>query len=73
MIIKLYSNGCPRCKILKQKLDLQKISYTISDNLDELTSKGIASLPVLDIDTKIMDFYESVKWIKEMGEKSKCE
>lgn len=72
MTIKLYSNGCPRCKILKQKLDLGNISYTVSDNLDEVMSKGIISLPVLDIGAKIMDFYESVKWIKEVGEKNKC-
>ena len=30
----LYSNNCPRCKILKKKLDDNKINYEIIDNVD---------------------------------------
>lgn len=61
----LYSTGCPKCKILKEKLDSLHIDYTICDDMDLMISKGFMSVPVLEIKNKIMTFNEAIKWLKE--------
>ncbi len=65
MKIKLYSTGCPRCKVLKSKLDNKNIRYDIVSNVDTMTSKGIESVPVLEIDNTILDFKEAISWVNE--------
>lgn len=59
----LYSNNCPRCKILKKKLDDNKINYEIIDNVDTMIDKGLSTVPVLEINGKMLDFKEAVEWI----------
>ena len=44
----LYSTGCPKCNVLKQKMDNCGISYTVNDSVDEMLSLGITQVPVLD-------------------------
>ena len=61
----LYSTGCPKCKVLKEKLDNLHIEYTICDDVDLMISKGFMSVPVLEIENKIMTFNEAIKWLKE--------
>ena len=31
----LYSTGCPKCQVLKSKLDSKNISYELFDNKDK--------------------------------------
>lgn len=64
MII-LYSNDCPRCKVLKQKLDTKGINYTINSNVDEMLSKGFTSVPMLEVNGIIYDFKAANNWIEE--------
>lgn len=64
----LYSTGCPKCKVLKSKLDDKKIDYIVVDNIDEIMSKGIESVPVLEVNGEMMNFKESMKWVKDKGE-----
>ena len=59
----LYSNNCPRCKILKKKLDDNKINYEIIDNVDTMIDKGLSTVPVLEINGKMLDFKEAVEWV----------
>ena len=59
----LYSNNCPRCKILKKKLDDNKINYEIIDNVDTMIDKGLSTVPVLEINGRMLDFKEAVEWI----------
>ena len=61
----LYSNGCPKCRVLKEKLDSLHIEYTICDDVDLMISKGFMSVPVLEIENKIMTFNEAIRWLKE--------
>ena len=64
----LYSTGCPKCKVLKSKLDDKKIDYIVIDDIDEIMSKGIDSVPVLEVNGEMMNFKESMKWVKDKGE-----
>lgn len=66
-IIVLYSNGCPKCNVLKSKLDEKNIKYEICSDIDIMFGKGFKSVPMLEVDNKIMNYIESLNWIKEQG------
>lgn len=61
----LYSNNCPKCKILKAKLDEKNIQYTLCSDIDLMLSKGFNSMPMLKIENKTMNYLEAVNWLKE--------
>ena len=65
MQIVLYSTGCPKCVVLKKKLDMSKIKYEICDDVDVMEQKGFMSAPILEVDDVAMDFGLAVKWIAE--------
>ena len=46
----LYEHGCPRCKVLKTKLDQKGIQYESVNDIELMKEKG---------------FKEAVDWIKE--------
>ena len=50
MKIILYSTGCPKCKVLKHKLEEKGIAYTENNTVDEMLSLGIVQVPVLSVD-----------------------
>jgi glutaredoxin len=64
--MKLYSNGCPKCKVLKAKLEQKNISFEESDDLNFLIEKGFMSIPVLEVDGEFLDFASAVKYVNEM-------
>lgn len=59
----LYSTGCPKCKILKKKLDDKNIHYTECNDVDYMLSLGFKDVPVLEIDKKYYNFGEAIKWL----------
>ena len=59
----LYSNHCPKCEILKKKLDSKNIAYTLFDNIDEMIKKGFDSMPRLQIENDILDFSTAISWV----------
>lgn len=61
-MIVLYSTGCPKCKIIEAKLAKTGKTYTIIQDVDEMGKLGITAVPVLEVDGKMMDFGEAVKW-----------
>lgn len=63
----LYSTGCPKCKILKKKLDDANIVYKENNNVDDMLKLGLEQVPVLFVDETIFNFGEAVKWIKEQN------
>lgn len=67
-MVVLYSNGCPRCTILKRKLDEKGIEYSACMEVEEMLSLGITNVPVLKVDDKMMGFSEAVKWVSEKGD-----
>ena len=62
-MVTLYSTGCPRCNVLKQKLDSKNIEYEGINDIDVMTEKGLETVPVLDVDGQIMQFKEATDWI----------
>lgn len=65
MEVKLYSTNCPRCKVLEKKMEKASIDYVKNTDVEEMLSKGIMSAPYLEVNGELMDFNESVEWLKE--------
>lgn len=65
--IVLYTTNCPKCKILKEKLDAKQIQYEICDDVDKMLDKGFMQAPMLEVDGTSMNFAEAVKWLKGDG------
>lgn len=65
MKIIFYSTNCPKCKILKSKLDSLGLSYETNTNIEEMLNLGIQSAPALSINGVLLDFGRAIKWIKE--------
>lgn len=61
--VTLYSTGCPRCNILKKKLDSKGIAYTEFDDIDKMLSMNITQVPILVVDGEQMEFAEANDWI----------
>lgn len=67
-MITLYSNGCPQCKLLKSQLDKNEIPYIISIDFEKLISKGIATLPIMELDNhNLLTLADSLEHIKQRG------
>lgn len=62
----LFSNGCPRCKVLKNKLIEKNIDFEISDNFDEIIQKNFQTVPVLKIDNDYFQFSDAIKVVNEL-------
>lgn len=65
----MYSTGCPKCNVLKKKLDLKKIEYEIITDLTIIKEVGkesnINTLPILSVNGEIMDFKNAINWLEE--------
>ena len=64
MII-LYSTGCPRCGVLKKKLEQKGLDYQEVNSVDEMLSLGISQVPMLSIDGTLYDFSAANKWVNQ--------
>lgn len=64
MDVILYSTNCPKCKVLEKKLNSSGIDYSIVTDVDVMERKGFQSAPMLEVDDKIYEFSEAVKWLK---------
>mgnify|MGYP005793740743 CR=1 FL=1 len=67
-MVTLYSNDCPRCKILKKKLDEKGVNYESCTDVNKMLSLGITTVPMLRVEDKMMGFSEAVKWVSEKGD-----
>ena len=61
--IVFYSTGCPKCKVLKKKLDDKGIKYTENHSIDDMLALGIREAPTLSVNGNIMNFQNSIKWL----------
>ena len=61
----LYEHGCPRCKVLKMKLDQKGIEYETVNDVEIMKAKGFNEAPKLETDDIVMDFKQAIDWIKE--------
>lgn len=56
---------CPKCKVLKKKLEEKNIKYSECSDRDILISKGIDFTPVLMVDGSMMNYGAAIKWVNE--------
>lgn len=64
-MITLYSNNCPKCKILKSRLDNKNIQYELCTDINVMISKGFNLMPVLETNEKAMNYLDAINWVKE--------
>lgn len=67
MNVILYSTGCPKCTILKKKLEQAGIKYETVSDVDLMEQKGFMSLPMLEVDGEVKDFGNAVRWANEVS------
>ena len=65
MNITLYTIHCPQCNVLRKKLDLAGISYTLIDDKEWLIRNGYDKFPILEVDGVKYDFHGARKWLEE--------
>lgn len=67
-MIKLYSNHCVRCDIMKKKLDEKKIEYELVDKTEDLIAAGLADafFPILEVDGTRMPFMEANSYVNTL-------
>lgn len=66
MKVKLYTTHCPKCKILEERLNEKKVKYEVIDNIEELQKMNFKSVPNLEIDGKIYNYLDSIKYLNKM-------
>ena len=58
---------CPKCKVLKKKLDEANIKYAVFDDVKEMIKMGFENVPMMKVgDGDFLNFAESVKWVNEI-------
>ena len=70
-MILLHTTNCPKCKVLKKKLELAEIKFDINDDVALMLEKGFAEAPVLELeDGELLPFTAAISWVNEI-ERSK--
>ena len=65
----LYTTGCPKCRILRQKLDDAGIEFEINTNVDEMVELGFTTVPMLKLYGMYLNFVEAVHWTNDLVSK----
>lgn len=60
----LYSTNCPKCQVLKTKMDKLGIEYTTISDVSIMQEKGFKEVPKLEIDGIVYSFKDAVDWLK---------
>ena len=66
----LYSTNCPKCKILESKLVQKNVTFELvtgEDAVEEVTTKGFMTMPLLEVDGENMEFGQAIKWVNELS------
>lgn len=66
MRITFYTTNCPKCEILKNKLDAKNIPYEVCRDINVMMNQGLKSAPALEIDNVIYNFKEAIKFINNL-------
>ena len=68
MEVRLYTTHCPKCNVLENKLKSKNINYIEITDTNIMIEKGYMSVPVLEVDDKIMNFTDANTWINNYKE-----
>lgn len=63
MITIYTTETCPKCKILKKKLEDKQLQYIDIWDEDELLKLGIDEVPVLKVEDKFLNFGDAIAWV----------
>ena len=66
-MVTLYTTHCPKCRVLEAKLNKKGIEYQENTDIEYMSSLGIMSVPVLEVDGKLLDFTTANNWINNKG------
>ena len=68
-MVKIYTTDtCPRCGVLKTKMDAKGIPYESITDVNEIKKLGIMSVPYMQVDDgELMDFATANTWINEQN------
>ena len=61
----LYTTNCPKCKILKKKLDKKNIKYDIVTDEKEILALNVLEVPQFFNNEKLLNFSEAIQWINQ--------
>lgn len=64
-MIVLYSTGCPKCRILKKKMDEKGIRYITCTDMERMIELGFTEVPILEVKGERYDFTKAVEWINQ--------
>lgn len=64
MSIIFYTTGCPKCSVLKKKLDMAHIQYEVCQDMEVMQNKGMSSAPALEVEGQLLNFKEAVEWLR---------
>ena len=62
----LYSNGCPRCKIIEKMLEDKGIRYKKITDTEEMLRLGLTNVPWIKTKDTIMKFKDSIDYINNI-------
>ncbi len=65
----LYSTGCPKCQVLKKKLEEKGVAYTENTSVDDMLALDILSVPVLGVDGELLPFMNAINWISKQEQR----
>lgn len=65
MNVVLYSTGCAQCRALEAKLMAKKIVYTKESDMKVMEEKEFMSVPMLEVDGKIMNYSAATEWLNK--------
>lgn len=63
MDVILYTTGCPKCNVLKTKLNNKEIPYTEITDINLMKEKGFYQVPMLEVNGQVMDFTTANNWL----------
>jgi hypothetical protein len=61
----MYSTHCPKCQVLEKKLQQKGIEYNVVTDTLEMGRMGIRSLPVLSVNSELLDFKKAIEWVNK--------
>lgn len=65
-MVKLYSTHCPQCIMLENMLKQKKVKYElVKTTMENVEAMGYSSVPLLEVDGKIMNFNEGMTWARK--------
>ena len=64
-MIVLFSTGCPKCSILKKKLEQKGIVYQENNSVEEMLGLGITQVPVLKNGSRLLEFADANDWVNK--------